>query len=91
MSRGCITVMEEGSFAANGIKHCIRPVDMTGKSAAFILRQMHPDLVEDALKYDQFVDLPLHLSTLSIDEQSVGFNTLKALEADSIFKKKSSN
>lgn len=88
MSRGCITVMEEGSFAANGIKHCIRPVDMTGKSAAFILRQMHPNCVEDALRYDQFVDLPLHLSTLSIKDRSVGFACLKALEAEAISKKK---
>lgn len=31
----------ENSYAANGIKHCVRPYDMTGKSAAIILRQMH--------------------------------------------------
>jgi len=30
--------MEEGSYAANGIKHCVRPCDMTGKSAAIIFR-----------------------------------------------------
>lgn len=89
MSRGCITVMEEDSFAANGIKHCIRPVDMTGKSAAFILRQMHPNCVEDALRYDQFVDLPLHLSTMSIDPDSLGFTALKVAEAEEILKKKS--
>ena len=34
----CILVMEEGSYAANAIKHCVRPCDMTGKSAAIILR-----------------------------------------------------
>ena len=34
----CILVMEEGSYAANAIKHCVRPCDMTGKSAALILR-----------------------------------------------------
>lgn len=88
MSRGCITVMEEDSFAANGIKHCIRPVDMTGKSAAFILRQMHPNCVEDALRYDQFVDLPLHLSTMSVDPRSCGFTALKSMEADEIGKMK---
>lgn len=88
MSRGCITVMEEDSFAANGIKHCIRPVDMAGKSAAFILRQMHPNCVADALKYDQFVDLPMHLSTMSLHEQSYSFSALKNLEADEIAKKK---
>lgn len=37
----CVCVMEEGGYAANGVKHCVRPIDMTGKSAAIILRQMH--------------------------------------------------
>jgi hypothetical protein len=36
--KSCILVMEEESYAANGIKHCVRPCDMTGKSAAIILR-----------------------------------------------------
>lgn len=31
-------MLEDGSFAANGVKHCVRPADMTGKSSAFILR-----------------------------------------------------
>ena len=35
----------ENSYAANGIKHCVRPVDMTGKSAAIILRQMHHKVI----------------------------------------------
>lgn len=30
MPRGCITVMENEGFAANGVKHCVRPIDMTG-------------------------------------------------------------
>ena len=81
--------MEEGSFAANGVKHCIRPVDMAGKSAAFILRQMHPNCVSDAFLYDHFVELPLHLSTLSVDEASVSFGQLKVMEADEILKKPS--
>jgi len=37
-------VLEE-SYAANGIKHCVRPCDMTGKSAALILRQMHHKVI----------------------------------------------
>jgi len=31
MPRGCITVMENGGYAANGVKHGVRPIDMTGK------------------------------------------------------------
>jgi len=34
-------IILEGSYAANKIKHCIRPNDMTGKSAEIILRQIH--------------------------------------------------
>lgn len=30
-NRGRITVMEEGGYAASGVKHCVRPVDMTGQ------------------------------------------------------------
>ncbi len=38
LHRRCVTVLEDDSFAANGIKHCVRPADMAGKSAALILR-----------------------------------------------------
>jgi hypothetical protein len=38
LPRGCILDMQENSYAANGIKHCVRPCDMTGKSAAIIMR-----------------------------------------------------
>lgn len=37
--------MEENSYAANGVKHCVRPCDMSGKSAAIIMRQMHHQVV----------------------------------------------
>jgi len=46
MPRGCVTVMENSGYAANGVKHCVRPIDMTGKSAAMILRKIN----DDALK-----------------------------------------
>lgn len=41
--RGCMTVMEQGGYAANGVKHCVRPADMTGHYLclhACILRQV---------------------------------------------------
>ena len=37
--------MEEGGYAANGVKHCVRPCDMMGKSAAIILRNMHNEAI----------------------------------------------
>jgi len=64
MSRGCITVMEgnftftkflENKYAANAIKHCIRPQDMTGKSAALILRQMHPSVVVSSFTFNSMI------------------------------------
>ena len=65
--------MEEGSYAANGVKHCIRPCDMTGKSSAIILRQMHPNVVKEAVKYDRQIDFPMWFSALSIDDKAMPF------------------
>lgn len=58
--------MQEHMYAANGIKHCIRPCDMTGKSCAIILRQIHPIAVREANKYERNVDLPQWLSSISL-------------------------
>ena len=41
---------------------------MTGKSSAVILRQMHPNVVEEAKKLDRNIDLPMWLSTLTLDD-----------------------
>jgi len=60
--------MEENSYAANGVKHCIRPCDMTGKSCAIILRQIHPCTVKEAVKYDRNIDLPQWFSTISLKD-----------------------
>jgi len=65
--------MEESSYSANGVKHCIRPCDMTGKSSAVILRQMHPNVVNEATKFDRFVDLPMWFSSLSLNDTSVPY------------------
>lgn len=35
LPRGCVGVMEEGSYAANAIKHCVRPMDMQGELLYF--------------------------------------------------------
>lgn len=35
-------------YAANGLKHCVRPTDMTGKSAGMILRKINPQAWHDA-------------------------------------------
>ncbi|KAL4516576.1 hypothetical protein Ndes2526B_g05164 [Nannochloris sp. 'desiccata'] len=51
MPRGCVAVMEAGSYAANGVKHCVRPVDMAGKSAGMILRRMNPTALADAREH----------------------------------------
>jgi hypothetical protein len=63
--------MKENSYATNGVKHCVRPCDMTGKSAAIILRQMHKDVVKQARLLDEYVDLPIWFSTLNEKENSV--------------------
>lgn len=65
--------MEENSYAANGVKHCVRPCDMTGKSAAIILRQMHHKVVEEARNFDEYIDFPAWISTLSSNAEAVTF------------------
>mmetsp|Transcript_16910 Transcript_16910/g.14800 ORF Transcript_16910/g.14800 Transcript_16910/m.14800 type:complete len:183 (-) Transcript_16910:67-615(-) len=86
MPRGCITILEEESFAANGIKHCVRPCDMTGKSAALIMRQMHHKVLNEAKQYDEKVDFPSWFSTLSIDENSISYSDQKRIEAEKILR-----
>ena len=48
MPRGCITVLEEGGYAADQVTHCIRPCDMSGKTASIILRRIRPAVLEAA-------------------------------------------
>jgi len=45
LPRGCVTLMGPG-FASDGIKHCIRSCDISGKSASILLRRVHPHLLE---------------------------------------------
>jgi hypothetical protein len=78
--------MEEASYSANGVKHCIRPCDMTGKSSAVILRQMHPNVVEEAVKYDRHVDLPMWMSSLSLEDNSIPYYKQKDLECNELEK-----
>ena len=80
-------MMEEASYSANGVKHCIRPCDMTGKSAACILRQMHPSVVKEAEKYDKHIDLPMWMSSLSLDDKSIPYYQQKEDECKEIEKK----
>jgi hypothetical protein len=59
---------------------------MTGKSSALILRQMHPNMVQEADKYDFQIDFPSWFSTLSINENSIPYATQKSKEADFLLK-----
>ena len=66
--------LEEGGFAANGVKHCVRPVDMSGKSSAFILRRMREEAVKLAKVYEEVVDFPGVFSCLSLKRESVPYH-----------------
>ena len=48
MLRGDVTLMEPDGYAVSDIKHCVRPIDMTGKSAVLLLRRIHSCLLEEA-------------------------------------------
>ena len=48
MPRGCVTVLEPDSYAANKIKHCVRAADMSARSAVLIVRRIHTQLLHRA-------------------------------------------
>ena len=70
MPRGCVTVLEPGTYAADGIKHAIKPVDMTGQSAAIILRQIHPE-VRHAAENLRLDDTGDWFSLLSLQDEAL--------------------
>mmetsp|Transcript_9265 Transcript_9265/g.17714 ORF Transcript_9265/g.17714 Transcript_9265/m.17714 type:complete len:991 (-) Transcript_9265:928-3900(-) len=82
--RGCICVLEEFSFAANGAKHCVRPCDLSGRSITMILRQIHPKIYKEAVRYDLEVDLPTWFSCLSLDDEAVSYAEQKNLEGQQL-------
>eukprot|EP00210_Caulerpa_lentillifera_P001116 g1077.t1 len=51
MPRGCITIMHDKSYAANVVKHCVRPCDMTGKSAGLIMRKINTQAWNEAIDF----------------------------------------
>lgn len=57
---------------------------MSGKSAAIILRQMHHQVVTEAARYDELIDFPAWLSTLSEDDKAITFAEQKRREAEQI-------
>ena len=46
---------------------------MTGKSSAVILRQMHPNVIQEAIKLDRNIDLPMWMSGLSLNDDATPF------------------
>ncbi|CDW84126.1 UNKNOWN [Stylonychia lemnae] len=91
LSQLSIANLYKSGYAANGVKHCIRPQDMTGKSAAMILRQMHPNVVKEADIYDRKIELPMWMSTLSIENNAKTFHSQKISEALEIIKQEEQN
>lgn len=57
---------------------------MSGKSAAIILRQMHHQVVSEAARYDELIDFPAWLSTLSDSPKAITFAEQKRREAEHI-------
>ncbi len=61
---------------------------MTGKSSALILRQMHPNMIKEAEKYDYHIDFPCWFSSLSVNTDSVPYTQQKAIESEMMIKLK---
>jgi hypothetical protein len=58
----------ENSYAANGVKHCVRPADMTGKSAVVLLRRIHPQLLCEAVNIGMD-ELAEHYGTMHLRDE----------------------
>lgn len=84
--RGAVCMLEEFSYAANSVKHCVRPCDLAGRSITIILRQIHPFIMEEAKRFDVEVDLPTWFSTLSLSDDATPYNEQKDMEAKIIIK-----
>jgi len=78
MPRGCITVMENAGFAANGVKHCVRPIDMTGKSAAMILRKINEEalVIAEELFWKESLDKLRHMTLSPTNPDRLIWNPL---------------
>ena len=48
MQRGSVMILEENSFAADAITHCVRPQDLSGRSAVILLRHVHEHVLKAA-------------------------------------------
>jgi len=47
-------VMEQGGYAASGVKHCVRPVDMSGKTQIAIYSSLYACMVKPKLDHTVF-------------------------------------
>lgn len=70
MPRGCITIMHDKSYAANAIKHCVRPCDMSGKSAGLIMRKINAGAWKEAVQY-QFDETVSRIENFHIDDKTI--------------------
>eukprot|EP00941_MAST-03F_sp_MAST-3F-sp1_P001295 g1295.t1 len=65
MPRGAVMILEANGFAVDGIKHAIKPSDLSGKSGVIILRHVHTKCLQEAedILADDLAD---HLGYLQI-------------------------
>jgi hypothetical protein len=47
---------------------------------------MHPNVVQEAVKYDRQIDLPMWMSSLSLEDNAVSFYEQKELECEMLEK-----
>lgn len=59
--------MHEGSYAADGAKHCVRPIDLQGKNAGLIMRRINPEAMREAWKF-HLEESSLWLKSLALED-----------------------
>ena len=67
-------MLEEFCYAANSVKHSVRPCYLTGKSVTAIRRQIRPFIIEEAKRFDAKVDSPTWFATLFLSNDATPCN-----------------
>ena len=52
MLRNSVLVLQEDSYASDVVKHCVRPSDMSGRSAVLLFRKIHEELLREAYEVE---------------------------------------
>jgi len=75
MPRGSILTLNDDSYASDVVKHCVRPVDMIGRSGVLLFRKIRENLLQEAL------DIEMEDMTSRAERWELGMNIKSAVRS----------